>query len=612
MSRDQLSAVLSDFARTMLTDFPIQGILDELVGRIVELMPITGAGVTLISDDRSPQYVAASDAVALRFERLQTSLWQGPCVLAHDSDTPVSVPDLAADAQFPDFGPQAVAAGLLAVFTFPLRHGDLTLGALDLYRDQTGPLDAADMATAQTLADVASAYLINAQAREEAAASVRRLHHLALHDVLTDLPNRALLHQRLERAAAAHPTAMAAVLFVDLDRFKTINDNYGHQVGDDLLIAVARRLSRLIRPGDTLARVSGDEFVLLYENLPAQADVEALAIRVEAAFDEPFELPRAELQVAITASIGIAHAGTDRELGDAVIEEADLAMYQAKRLGGGGHHLADPRDTPHLGTRPRLEQELRTALATNALDVAYQPVIRCTDRVTHGVEALLRWTHPLRGAVAPQSMIALAEHSGLIVELGEWVLERACRDHGRWVDAHPAVVLDLSVNVSARQLVSPDYVNSIARVLHRTAMDPRRLVLEITENVFLEDSELVTSVMNGIVALGVRLALDDFGTGYSSLAYLRRLPITFLKIDQTFTTDIDNPTWGGAIIASVTDLAHTLALEVVVEGVETAHHHDEVTALGCDYAQGYLYGRPSPAADIEAMLTTARTGRQEP
>jgi EAL domain-containing protein (putative c-di-GMP-specific phosphodiesterase class I) len=202
-------------------------------------------------------------------------------------------------------------------------------------------------------------------------------------------------------------------------------------------------------------------------------------------------------------------------------------------------------------------------------------------------------------------MITVAEQSGLIVDLGEWILERACRDHGRWADSHPEVVLDLAVNVSARQLVSPDYVGSLARVLHRTAMDPHRLVLEITETVFLEDSELVTTVVAGIVALGIRLALDDFGTGYASLSYLRRLPITYVKIDQSFTTDIDDTPLGSTLIAAVTDLAHTLNLQVIVEGIETAHHHNEIATLGCDYAQGYLYAHPLPATDITTMLTTS-------
>ncbi len=604
VAQSELSLVLSEFARTMLTDFPLQAILDALVQRIVGLLPVSGAGVTLIGEGDSPRYIAASDSRALRFERLQTTLGHGPCVVAHRTNAAVLVPDLGADEQFSAFGPHAVAAGLLAVFTFPLRHGEQRLGALDLYRDKVGPLNDADMVMAQTLADVAAAYLINAQAREQAEASVRRLHHLALHDALTGLPNRTLLQQRLARAAHTPSRGLTVVLFVDLDAFKTVNDTHGHRVGDDLLVAVARRLARLIRPGDTLARIAGDEFVLLYEDVSTNTDIDALAVRVESAFTAPFTLPRAELELTMTASIGIAHAGADSELEDSLIEEADLAMYEAKRLGGGAHRRADLRDTSFPGTRPRRERELRTALREGALQLVYQLIVACADRTIVGVEALLRWDHPTHGPLSPTGLIELAEQSTLIIDLGEWVLGQACTDHGRWLDTHPDTRLSLSVNVSARQLVAPDYVGSVARVLHRTAMDPTRLILEITENVFLEDSEHVSTVLHDLTALGVRLALDDFGTGFSCLSYLQRLPLSLIKIDQAFTTSIDDTSSGVVIIAAVTDLAHTLGLQVIVEGIETAHHHNEVTTLGCDYAQGYLYSRPTTAAAITTLLAT--------
>ncbi|HEY0869652.1 MAG TPA: sensor domain-containing diguanylate cyclase, partial [Acidothermaceae bacterium] len=277
-----MSAVLSDFARTLATDFPIQGILDHLVRRIVDVLPVTGAGVTVISAESGPHYIAASDDSALRFEQLQSDLGDGPCVWAYRSGEPVAVPDLAGDDRFAQFGPPAVATGLAAVFTFPLRHGKGRLGALDLYRDTVGALDRGDMAAAQTLADVAAAYLLNAQAREEARVTSERFRHTALHDPLTGLPNRLLLQQRLEHAAqrAQRSHTNAAVLFVDLDRFKRVNDTHGHRVGDDLLCAIAERLTGLVRPGDTLARFSGDEFVFLCEDLTSAADVEALAERV--------------------------------------------------------------------------------------------------------------------------------------------------------------------------------------------------------------------------------------------------------------------------------------------------------------------------------------------
>ncbi len=252
---DKLSAVLSEFARTLATDFPIQGILDHLVLRIVEILPITAAGVTLISAGRAPRYIAASDESALRFERLQTEVREGPGVSAFELGKAVAIPDLTADERFPRFGPAATEGGLGAVFSFPLRHGDGRLGALDLYRDGVGPLEHHDLGVAQTLADVAAAYLLNAQARDDARATADRFHHIALHDPLTGLPNRLLLQQRLTHAAlrAKRSQTNAAILFADLDRFKQVNDTYGHHVGDDLLLAVAQRLSRLVRPGDTLA-----------------------------------------------------------------------------------------------------------------------------------------------------------------------------------------------------------------------------------------------------------------------------------------------------------------------------------------------------------------------
>src|SRR5665213_1032784 len=327
MDDDKLSAVLSEFARTLATDFPIQGILDHLVKRIVDVLPISAAGVTLISAGSAPHYIAASDESALRFERLQTDVGQGPCLLAYASGEAVSVPDLAKDARFPLFGPAALKAGLAAVFTFPLRHGEGRLGALDLYRQTPGALSARDMAAAQTLADVATAYLLNAQARDDARAASDRFQHNALHDSLTGLPNRALLQERLDHAAlrASRSHTTAGILFADLDHFKQVNDTLGHHVGDELLIAVAQRLSALVRPGDTLSRISGDEFVFLCEDMTSEADVAALGKRVEHAFRMPFSL--SGRVIAVTASVGMAYAGRGEEISDQLLVKADTAMY---------------------------------------------------------------------------------------------------------------------------------------------------------------------------------------------------------------------------------------------------------------------------------------------
>ena len=599
---DKMAAVLSDFARTLITDFPIQGILDQLVERIVEVVPVTSAGVTLISAGTAPHYVAASDRFALRYERLQTGLREGPCLAAYESGEAVAVPDVRTDERFLTFGPAAADAGMGAVFAFPLRHGDSRLGALDLYRNTPGPLDAQDMEAAQTLADVAAAYLLNATARREALEASDVYRHNAMHDPLTGLPNRLLLQQRLEHAVqrARRSHSSAAILFADLDRFKHVNDIHGHRVGDDLLLAVSRRLSRLVRPGDTLARVSGDEFVFLCEDLRHPEDVENLARRIDDAFTKPFVL--GSIRLSVNISIGVAFAGPGEEVSDELVVKADAAMYQAKRRKRTGHHIIDLRPALRANDGESLDQDLRAAFDAEELDVVYQPIVRTTDGMMTGVEALLRWTHPKRGAVPPMSLVGIAERMGWIGEIGAWVLERSCQDRSRWLHQHPEMPIDLAVNVSGAQLLDPGFQTTVAEALSRSGMGPGALVLELTENIFIDDRDPAMAALAELRALGIRLALDDFGTGYSSLSYLRRLPVQIVKIDQSFVSDIGKTPTAGAILAAVTDLSHVLGLTVTAEGVETERQRDDVRSLGCESAQGYFYAEPVSAAAIASML----------
>jgi diguanylate cyclase (GGDEF)-like protein len=332
----QLADVLSEFARTMLTDFPIQTILDHLVERIVDILPISSAGVTLISPGTEPQYIAATNVDALRYEQLQTELGEGPCLLAYETGAAVTVPDLNSEERFPIFGPRARRAGLAAVFTFPLRYGDHRLGALDLYRQLPGPLSPRALTAAQTLADVVTAYLLNARARKDLQDSSDRSRQAAIHDSLTGLPNRVLMFERMEDAFARSRRSgkSTVAIFVDLDRFKSINDTYGHRVGDELLVAVARRVTGLIGPGNTLARPSGDEFVAICEDLDSPDQATEIGTRLAAGLAPPFLL--SEVEITITASIGIAYADHS-EYADfspkQLIHEADMAMYRAKREG---------------------------------------------------------------------------------------------------------------------------------------------------------------------------------------------------------------------------------------------------------------------------------------
>ena len=603
VNEDKLSVLLSEFARTLTTDFPISGILDYLVKRIVDVIPVSSAGVTLISDTKAPRFVAASDSSALRFERLQSELGEGPCLAAYETGEAVMIDDLRAEGRFPRFVPAAAEAGLAAVFTIPLRHDGGCLGALDLYRDTPGLLDAADMSAAQTLADVAAAYLLNAQARDDLRMASDLFRHRAMHDPLTGLPNRALLKERLERAAdrAKGANTVTAVLFVDLDHFKSVNDLHGHQVGDALLFAVGARLCRLIRAGDTLARFSGDEFVLLCEDIEDIADVEALAIRISAGFDDPFVLSGLELR--LSASVGVAVAAAGEVISDELIARADTAMYQVKRSEGDARvdarrrHLFDPTDT--------LTADLRAALDAHEFHLAYQPVIRHADMNATGVEALLRWTHPRRGPVPPLTIVAVAEQSGMISDIGLWVLENACRDRAAWQTRHPDLVLDLMVNVSASQLRSPGFCKCVRAVLERTGVDASTVVLELTEGVVIDDSEQTIQVLEELNAAGIRLALDDFGSGYSSLNYLGRLPIHIVKIDRSFVVDIDQPATV-SIVAAVIDLARVLGLTVIAEGVETSGQDEALRKLGCEYSQGYFHARPMPATAVFDLLDRAR------
>jgi len=607
----ELSAVLSDFARTMVTDFPIQRILDHLVERIVEVMPVTGAGVTLISPGLAPRYVAASNDAALRYEQLQTTVGQGPCLLAYKSGEAVSVPNLATDDRFPKFAPPAVDYGLAAAFTFPLRHGDGRLGALDLYRDTPGPLDPRDLKAAQTLADVASAYLLKAQARDEARVTSEGFRRSTFYDSLTGLPNRALLEQRLEHAAlrARRSHTHAGVLLIDLDDFKRINDTHGHRIGDQLLCSIAQRLASLVRPGDTLARVYGDEFVFLCEDMPGPGDVKALATRVRDSFAHPFVIEGAEpmegseLRLAVTASVGLAYSGLGEAVSEQLIATADAAIYEAKRDGGAAHRLIDIRQPQQSGEQPHtLVQDLKDAFAHDKLDLAYQPIVCTADQRVVGAEALVRWTDPARGSIPARTMVDVAERNGFITQIGAWVLERACNDRAGWPSPNPDTTLDLSVNVSVLQLLGPGFSQTVAAILNRTAMDPAALILEMTEAIFIDDADRALTVLADLKELGVRVALDDFGSGYSSLSYLRQFPVNVIKIDQGFIADIGREESGRAIIGAVSDLAHTLGLSVTAEGIETAEQHEAIATIGCENAQGYLFGHPMPHDELLTHL----------
>jgi len=433
------------------------------------------------------------------------------------------------------------------------------------------------------------------------------LSHLALHDELTGLPNRTLLADRLRRAAssASRSGTEPMLLFLDLDNFKAINDRFGHSSGDALLVAVAERLVALVRASDTVARLGGDEFVILAEDLDEpMAAARSLAERIHQTMRAPVPVGERELHTSVSIGITPVAPDADPEL---CLSQADAAMYQAKRSGPAHFEVFDPATGDDSRRDGVVADELRVALGKGELTLAYQPIFRLSGgRPSElvGMEALMRWNHPDLGDVGPSEFIPLLEQSRQIVPVGRWALEEAtlqCRD---WQDqGYPG--LTVSVNVSARQLQDAGFTDDVRDALGTSGLDPDQLVLEVTESVLVVDIAQIGTTMGEVRELGVHLALDDFGTGYSSLLYLQGLPIDRLKIDHSFVTGLDAEDPDGTIIQTVVDLAHTLGITVVAEGVETPNELRAVAAIGCDEAQGFLLGRPL-AAHLHTLDQTAR------
>ncbi len=423
--------------------------------------------------------------------------------------------------------------------------------------------------------------------------SQEQLEHLALHDPLTDLPNRVMFRTRLDHAIerANRDGRQVAVLFLDLDNFKNVNDSLGHPVGDELLEQVAERLRRLIRKEDTLARLGGDEFVVLMEGLRREKQSEVLAGKLIHTLTAPFQLEGHD--VYIGASIGIALCPDDGADVDTLVRNADAAMYQAKQSGRNRYHFYTEEMTANALERLLFETQLRRAIELDELLLHYQPQVDARSRGVAGVEALVRWQHPTEGVIPPDRFIPLAEESGLIVPLGEWVLQRACAQAKAWLD-DGLEFGRIAVNLAGEQIRQGALLTVLQQTLERTGLPPHRLELEITENFVMGLSPQTLEVLHGVRKLGVMLAIDDFGTGYSSLSYLKRLPIDKLKIDRSFVEDVPDSEDDTAIVRAILALGHNLQFEVVAEGVETTGQRDFLLAEGCHRYQGYLYSRPLP------------------
>ena len=430
---------------------------------------------------------------------------------------------------------------------------------------------------------------------------VAQIARLAHYDPLTDLPNRVLFQKSLSEALARRSRKgdQLAVHFIDLDRFKTVNDTLGHPLGDALLREAAERLRNCVRDGDTVARLGGDEFAVVQTGLSDMAGATRLAGRVVEAMAAPFELQGH--QVVIGASVGVAAAPSDGEDADELLKKADMALYRAKADGRGAFHFFERAMDEQLQARRVLELDLRRALADGEFELHYQPLYHLDDERVTGCEALMRWRHPERGMVSPADFIPLAEEIGLIMPLGEWVLRHACAEAANW----PAHVR-LAVNLSPAQFRDRGLVRTVVSALAASGLPAQRLELEITESVLLQDSVANMSMLHDLKALGVRISMDDFGTGYSSLSYLRSFPFDKIKIDQTFVRDILDDSDAMAIIKAVLDLGASMGIVTTAEGVETLEQMNALRGQGCAEIQGYFISRPAPAAEIARMLGVER------
>jgi diguanylate cyclase (GGDEF)-like protein/PAS domain S-box-containing protein len=574
--------------------------LPELMSRSVELvsaqLDLDRAEVWEVTQYTGELVLTAArgwDADALNTTRLAAEPRTQPGFTL-DADGPVTVADFDSETRFElpaDLAAAGVRSGVSVTIPGPRRpYGVLAGHSLD-----PREFSQDEALFMQSVAHVLAAAIERWRSEE----SIR---HNALHDPLTGLPNRTLFLNRLAHVFSKreHATSSAAVMFLDIDNFKLVNDSLGHDAGDRLLRAIAPRVSEALRPSDTVARFGGDEFVVLCEEVTDGRDALQVAERLQSVLSKPFDLDGEEH--FLSASIGVALASGRYATPEEAMRDADAAMYRAKERGRANCELFDDAMRDRAVGRLRMETALRGVIERDELSVYYQPVVSMADGSISGLEALMRWQHSGLGPVSPLEFIPIAEDTGLIIDLGRWVLEHVCRQAVRWEQELEVPAPLVSVNLSPRQVAHAELVPTVARVLDETGLDPARLGLEITENVLITEADSPWNTLHSLKRLGVKLMLDDFGTGYSSLAYLKRFPVDVVKIDRTFVDGVGEEAEDSAIVEAVIGMARTLDLGVIAEGVETAKQAESLRALGCERAQGFWFGRPQPAADVTPLL----------
>ncbi len=563
----------------------MQRVLDIDIGGVLKLLP-GGDELLLISAAGLPEEDVGRTRVATGHQS------QSGYALA--TGLPIVVDDWHTENRFRESKLQADAGMRSAVTVLIKAKGD-PYGVLGVGSRTPRNFTQDDVSFMQSIANV----LANAIERRR---TEERTQHEALHDPLTGLPNRNLFLDRLQHAlsVAARRENSIAVLFLDLDQFKLVNDSLGHAAGDELLGAVAPRIEQALRPGDTVARFGGDEFAVLAEDIGSERGATRIAERIAEALSRPFVLR--DREHFVSASVGIA-IGSGNEAPEALIRDADSALYRAKERGRGGYEIFDEVMRSRVIEHMQVENDLRRALQREELELHYQPVIKLSDGSIVALEALLRWNHPERGLVRPVGFIPVAEESRLIVPIGRWVIEQACRQAAAWQELHPdSAPVSVAVNLSAREIADPDLLSHIEGSVRANRIDPSSLWLELTETTLLDDTSFVERTLELLKGLGVRLVLDDFGVGFSSLGSLKRLPLSMIKLDRTFVENLSEGSHDAAIVRAVNEMADTIGIGVVAEGIETHEQVRMASALGCGFAQGFHFSEPVPVGQVERLL----------
>jgi diguanylate cyclase (GGDEF)-like protein len=580
--------------------------MERLVGVVSKSVSAPAALVVLLGDDRRSFSAGemwrdwfAHDAGALiRTGLMQRTLDNGGTLILgdmHSPDVDVMVRSMAVELNIDS----------LAAATFTRTDGKIG-GMICVLDEAPRAWTEQETAVLVEFGTMAATELQLRQMLSDREVREQRLRHESVHDPLTGLPNRALFMKRLSDAthrARRGQDGLFAVLFLDLDGFKLVNDSMGHHVGDEMLVTIARRLEGCVRGGDIVARLGGDEFAILLERIADVRDAAMVAERVQTALQTPLSIGGYEH--ATSASIGVALSTGANERPEYVLRSADIAMYRAKNSGRGRYEMFDRAMHAEALTRLQIETDLRHAFDRNEFFLQYQPIVSLRDGRIIGAEALVRWRHFERGVVSPATFVPVAEDTGLVVPLGRWVLREACQQARAWqLSAPQGQAFAISVNLSVREFGQPDLVKAIAAILEETGLSPTSLRIEITESAIIGQKHPAIETVEQLRALGVAIHLDDFGTGYSALSYLHRLPLDAVKVDRAFTSSIDLEERPLHVVKAIISLAHAIGLEVVAEGVANERQLELLREMGCDLAQGFIFARPCDVEDLSAILAS--------